>query len=97
MERSNDSEFDCLFIGGTTEWKLSPNNRQLCRTALENGKWLHMGRVNSMRRMTLAKFWGCHSVDGTQLTYAPDARLEQLERWLDFFKGVTKFGVLTQQ
>lgn len=76
--------FDCLFIGGSTEWKLSTDTHWLCREALRQGKWAHMGRVNSFRRLLQARFAGCHSVDGTQLAFAPDRRLKQLERWLDF-------------
>ena len=76
--------FDCLFVGGSTEWKLSTNTHWLCREAIKEGKWVHMGRVNSFRRTLQARFAGCHSVDGTALAFAPDRRLEQLERWLDF-------------
>jgi hypothetical protein len=79
--------FDCLFIGGSTEWKLSTNTHWLCREAIKQGKWVHMGRVNSFRRLLQARFAGCHSTDGTQLAFAPDKRLEQLERWLDFIKA----------
>jgi hypothetical protein len=80
-------DFDCLFIGGSTEWKLSTNTHWLCREAIKQGKWVHMGRVNSFRRMLQARFAGCHSCDGTQLAFAPDKRLEQLERWLDFIEA----------
>lgn len=79
--------FDCLFIGGTTEWKLSPNAHRLCREALSQGKWVHMGRVNSFRRLLRARFAGCQSADGTQLAFAPDKRLAQLEKWLDFINA----------
>ena len=78
--------FDCLFIGGSTEWKLSTNTHWLCREAIKQGKWVHMGRCNSMRRMLHARFNGCNSCDGTQLAFAPDRRLEQLEKWLDFIQ-----------
>jgi hypothetical protein len=40
-------DFDCLFLGGTTEWKLGPAVRGLVAEAKEQGKWVHMGRVNS--------------------------------------------------
>jgi len=76
--------FDCLFIGGSTTWKLSNNAFWLCREAIKQGKWVHMGRVNSFRRLLYARFAGCHSTDGTQLKFAPDRRLYQLEKWLDF-------------
>ncbi len=79
--------FDTLLIGGSTEWKLSTNVLWLCREARKQGKWVHMGRVNSFRRLLLARFNGCNSTDGTQLAFAPDKRLDQLEKWLDFIKS----------
>ncbi len=85
-EQINWDSFDCLFIGGSTEWKLSTNTHWLCREAIAQGKWVHMGRVNSFRRLLQARFAGCHSCDGTQLAFAPDKRLAQLERWLDWMK-----------
>jgi len=80
-------EFDCLFIGGSTEWKLSHNAFWLCREAIKNGKWVHMGRVNSFRRMLIARFAGCHSTDGTQLAFAPDQSYAQLTKWMDFIES----------
>jgi hypothetical protein len=79
--------FDVLFIGGSTQWKLSSEAFWICREALKMGKWLHMGRVNSFQRLLHARFAGCHSTDGTQLAFAPDKRLDQLEKWLDFIKA----------
>lgn len=86
-ERIDWDAFDCLFIGGSTDWKLSTNTHWLCREAIQQGKWVHMGRVNSFRRLIQARFAGCHSCDGTQLAFAPDKRLAQLEKWLDFIKA----------
>jgi hypothetical protein len=79
--------FDVFFIGGSTQWKLSSEAFWLCREAIKKGKWVHMGRVNSFQRILHARFAGCHSTDGTGLSFAPDKRLEQLERWLDFIKA----------
>ncbi|MDQ3802955.1 MAG: hypothetical protein M3416_03765 [Acidobacteriota bacterium] len=76
--------FDCLFIGGSTEWKLSGDAFWLCREAQKQGKWVHMGRVNSKRRILQARFAGCNSVDGTFLKFGPDVNLPTLEKWLDF-------------
>jgi hypothetical protein len=39
-------------------------------------------RVNSLRRMRHAAAIGCHSVDGTHLTYGPTRRLPELLGWL---------------
>ena len=43
-------DFDVLFIGGSTEWKLGPHARALAAEAKARGKGVHMGRVNSQRR-----------------------------------------------
>lgn len=74
-------EFDVLFIGGTTEWKLGAHARRLIREAKQRGKRVHMGRVNSARRYRYAEHIGCDSVDGTYLTFGPDQNLPKLLNW----------------
>jgi hypothetical protein len=64
-------DFDALFIGGTTAWKLGPGAEALAREAKRRGKWVHMGRVNSLRRMRYAESIGCDSADGTVLKHDP--------------------------
>jgi hypothetical protein len=71
-----------VFLGGDTAWKLGPEARSVARTAKRLGLWLHMGRVNSLRRLRYAASIGCDSVDGTFLTYGPDANLPRLLRFL---------------
>jgi hypothetical protein len=66
--------FDVLFIGGTTEWKLGTDAAQLANEAKARGKWVHMGRVNSLRRMVYAESIGCDSADGTYLRFRPFGR-----------------------
>jgi len=75
-------EFDVLFIGGSTEWKLGPAARDLIREAKDRGKHVHMGRVNSERRYRYAHEIGCDSVDGTFLTFGPDVNLPRLLAWV---------------
>jgi hypothetical protein len=75
-------EFDVLFIGGaSTEWKLGPAAADLIAEALDRGKRVHMGRVNSRRRWSYADHLGCHTVDGTFLAFAPDTNLARLLAW----------------
>jgi hypothetical protein len=91
-------EFDALFLGGTTEWKLGPHAAQLTREAKARGKWVHMGRVNSERRLRYAAAIGCDSVDGTYLVFGPDQNLPKLKRWLDRNQtapSLTGWGSLT--
>lgn len=75
-------EFDALFVGGTTAWKLGASVPRLVRQANERGKWTHMGRVNSYRRFRLAALIGCDSADGTFLKFGPDKNLPRLLDWL---------------
>jgi hypothetical protein len=76
-------DFDVLFIGGSTAWKLSRHARHLVAEANRRGKPVHMGRVNSRRRWTYAEYIGCDSVDGTFLAFGPDANLHRLRGWID--------------
>jgi hypothetical protein len=75
-------DFDCLFMGGTTSWKLSETAYQLAIEAENRGKWTHQGRVNSWRRLKAAAVSGYDSADGTYLAFAPDILLPKLEGWL---------------
>ena len=59
------SRFEALFIGGSTEFKLSDDVRALCAEAKMRGKLVHMGRVNTLRRMETAARWGVDSIDGS--------------------------------
>lgn len=68
------NDFDALFIGGTTAWKLGLDAAELSREAKRRGKWVHMGRVNSLRRMRYAESIGCDSADGTVLKHDPNRR-----------------------
>lgn len=65
-------EIDALFIGGSTEFKLSPLVVALCAEAKRRGKWLHMGRVNTKKRITFAYKCGCDSFDGSCYSLFPD-------------------------
>jgi hypothetical protein len=75
-------EFDVFFIGGTTEWKLGPIAKAYASQAKERSKWLHMGRVNSLKRYRYAMNIGCDSVDGTFLCFGPKKNLPRLFSWV---------------
>lgn len=64
------------------EWKLGKVAALLTAAAKRRGKWVHMGRVNSCKRLKYADAIGCDSADGTFLAYGPDKNLPQLEGWL---------------
>lgn len=74
---------DVLFLGGSTEWKLSDGARACVAEARRRGKRTHMGRVNSYKRLALAQSWGVDTADGTFLAYGPVKNLPRLTAWLD--------------
>lgn len=57
--------FEAFFIGGSTRWKLGNEAARLVQTAHSHGKWIHVGRVNSNRRLQYALAIQADSVDGT--------------------------------
>jgi hypothetical protein len=75
-------EFDVLFLAGSTEWKIGPVACRLSEEAHQRGLTVHMGRVNSRRRLQIADVYGCDSADGTFLAFGPDTNLPQLLDWL---------------
>ena len=72
-------EYDALFVGGSTDWKLSPAADWCIRRAKAAGKWVHVGRVNSAKRIRHFQLVGVDSVDGTGVCFAPDQRIRQLQ------------------
>lgn len=75
-------QFACLFLGGSTEWKLSHAAWDVCREAKRRGKLIHMGRCNSLRRMRIAQVFGCDSFDGTSASMFGDAKIPKYLRWI---------------
>jgi len=73
---------DCLFIGGSTEWKLSEASYELAREAHDRHKWVHMGRVNGLRRVKAAQAAKVDSVDGTYIAFEPGSRVQKVVDWL---------------
>jgi hypothetical protein len=68
---------DAWFVGGSTNWKLSGASFDLVTEANRRGKWTHMGRVNTQRRMRIAHDFGCDSFDGTGWSKFPDHYLKR--------------------
>lgn len=78
--------FECLFIGGTTEWKLGPAARQLVASAKARGKWIHVGRVNSAKRLRYCLGLGVDSVDGTEWAINPGRGIRWASKVLKTFE-----------
>lgn len=75
-----------IFVGGSTRWKLG-TMREWGRLAREVGVWLHVGRVNTARRIMSCAFAGATSFDGTSASRFAET-LPELEaarqRWTSY-------------
>lgn len=72
----------CLFVGGSTGWKESLTARDLMAEAKRRGRWVHVGRVNSERRIRLVVEWGADSIDGSGFGKWPATNIPKGLRWL---------------
>ena len=72
--------YDWLFIGGSTEWKMSPASDDCIRRAKADGKRVHIGRVNSEKRFKHFQLIGADSCDGTNPTFEPDRAKKRWSR-----------------
>jgi hypothetical protein len=73
-----------IFVGGTTDWK-EQTMAAWGRLARECGAYLHVGRVNSIRRIALCRAAGADSIDGSSVSrYAVTLpKLENARQQLD--------------
>lgn len=61
-------QFKAVFIGGTTDFKMSEHVRHIVAAAKIMGKWVHAGRVNTPGRFEYFEKLGADSIDGTGLS-----------------------------
>jgi hypothetical protein len=61
-------EIAAVFVGGSTEFKLSQEAAQIVKAAKILGKWAHIGRVNDPARFAHFEEMGADSIDGTGLS-----------------------------
>lgn len=73
---------DCLFVGGTDAWKLSPGSVDLCREAKTRGKLVHGGRCNSFVRIRAFMAMGADSFDGSQFHWWPNRYIPKGIKWI---------------
>jgi hypothetical protein len=57
---------EALFIGGDNQFKLGHDGEHWLSEAAARGKWTHVGRVNTLKRIAYARTIGADSVDGSQ-------------------------------
>lgn len=70
-----------------TEWKLGLEAAELAGAARKAGRWVHVGRVNSLKRLRYCASIQADSADGTYLNFGRKADRENNTRkmfgWLD--------------
>jgi hypothetical protein len=66
------NELHAVFVGASTQWKLSRSAELLVRMARARGLWVHVGRVNTMGRLARVEMMGADSFDGGQFSRFPD-------------------------
>jgi hypothetical protein len=78
-----------VFVGGSTGFKLSEAAFKITKEAREQGKLVHFGRVNTLRRILYiaravrdGKAW-CDTIDGGSAVKWGDTNLPKLIRWMD--------------
>ena len=76
------SAIAAVFVGGSTDWKLGEAARACVVEAKRRGKWAHMGRVNTLRRIRRAASIGCDSIDGTSYVKYRARRLPEGLAWV---------------
>lgn len=72
------SQAKCCFVGGTTEWKLEKAGefKGVCER-------LHIGRVNTLKRIQWAESIGADSVDGTGFFRGRDKKHYDFRRYFE--------------
>lgn len=76
-------DFSAWFVGGSTEWKMSQASADLLTEAKRRGKWCHVGRVNSLKRLDAAMMMGADSVDGTATSRWGKVYIHKFCAWID--------------
>jgi hypothetical protein len=76
-------ELAAVFVGGSTKWKESQHAAALVSEAKARGKWVHVGRVNSERRIRRFAELGADSFDGSGFSAWGDKRIALAVKWID--------------
>ena len=100
------NEFDVCFIGGSTPFKYCRNKDTLMFDSNIIDVWesmkdrhipIHMGRVNSEKRMNINSSLGGSSSDGTLLKHGDRINLPRLIGWLDRYNSPMRSSIRNKQ
>lgn len=76
------SEVEAIFIGGSTDWKLSKSAADVLRTAQILGRHTHVGRINTPDRFRYFADLGADTCDGSGISKFSDDMLPKIARAL---------------
>jgi len=74
---------EVLFIGGSTEFKMGAGARACIAEGKKRVAWVHVGRVNSQRRLAYFSSLGVDSSDGTTINRGPEVKRRLLDSQLN--------------
>ena len=80
-------ELEAVFVDGTDQYKFSPDVYRICLQAKQHRKWIHFGRINSKRKLSLAHDYHAHSVDGLHWSFYTHKNLAQGIEWVQSIKS----------
>lgn len=75
-------EIGAVFVGGDDDYKQGVDVALIVLAARKIGRWVHVGRVNTVRRLRHAMALGADSVDGSGWAKFRDAMLPRYTRWI---------------
>jgi hypothetical protein len=77
--------FVAFFVGGSTAWKIGPEAAEFCREAKARRKLVHVGRVNTKRRIKHCLELDADTIDGTGFSRWPK-RIPMGLKWIQHQK-----------
>lgn len=93
LEFPPSDQWQALFIGGSTIWKMSDGAIECIKRAQKLGKHIHIGRVNYMRRYRhFASLEGSEgfTCDGTRIRFGRDKAIED---WKKYMASPKQYGL----
>lgn len=76
-------EIDAVFVGGSTQFKEGEHAAALITEAKRHGKWVHVGRCSTERRIRRFVELGADSIDGAEVARQQDKFVPLILKWID--------------
>ncbi len=90
------AEIGAVFVGGDDDYKMSDHVAMIAFEARRRGLWIHVGRVNTVRRLRHAEALHADSADGSGWARFRDAMLPRFSRWEAAGRPVDLVGLVVK-